>query len=82
MATDQIRDIVQSTIDATGLGIEVEDDMSLVEGGVLDSMSIVTLVQELQQTFDIDIDFADITISNFDSVNAIAEYVGARKASA
>lgn len=44
MSVEKIRDIVQSTIDAGGLGIEVEDDMSLVEGGILDSMSIVTLV--------------------------------------
>lgn len=74
----KVREIVQETIDSSGLGITVEDDMSLVEGGLLDSMSIVLLVQELQQEFDIDIDFSDITISNFDSVIALQKYVDER----
>lgn len=80
--SEKIKSIVQETIDASGLGIEVEGDMSLVEGGLLDSMSIVRLVQELQQEFDIDIDFGDITITNFDSVNVLTEYVETRKSEA
>ncbi len=82
MSAERITEIVQETIDASGLGITVDDDMSLVEGGLLDSMSIVRLVQELQQTFDVDIDFADITISNFDSISALTQYIDARKAGA
>ncbi|MEE9331538.1 MAG: acyl carrier protein [Methylophilaceae bacterium] len=80
--SEKVREIVQETIDSSGLGIEVDDEMSLIEGGLLDSMSIVKLVQELQQTFDIDIDFSDITISNFDSISALNQYVEARKAGA
>lgn len=79
---EKIRVIVQETIDASGLGIDVEDDMSLVEGGLLDSMSIVRLVQDLQQEFDIDIDFGDITITNFDSVSVLTEYVASRRSDA
>jgi len=82
MSAEKIREIVQETIDASGLDIEVDDELSLVEGGLLDSMSIVKLVQELQQAFDIDIDFSDITISNFDSIKVLTEYVEARKAGA
>ena len=74
-----VKKIIQETIDASGLDIEVDDEMSLVESGLLDSMSIVKLVQELQQTFDIDIDFADITVNNFDSVIALNKYVEAMK---
>lgn len=80
--SEKIRVIVQETIDASGLGIDVEDDMSLVEGGLLDSMSIVRLVQDLQQEFDIDIDFGDITITNFDSVSVLTEYVASRRSDA
>jgi len=82
MSVEKIREIVQETIDSSGLEIEVDDEMSLIDGGLLDSMSIVKLVQELQQTFDIDIDFADITISNFDSIAVLNEYVEARKTNA
>lgn len=79
MSIEKIREIVQATIDSSGLEIEVDDGMSLIEGGLLDSMSIVKLVQELQQTFDIDIDFSDITVSNFDSISVLNEYVEVRK---
>lgn len=79
---EKVREIVQETIDSSGLGITVDDDMSLIDGGLLDSMSIVKLVQELQQAFDIDIDFSDITISNFDSITALKQYVDVRQAAA
>ncbi len=78
----KVREIVEATIDSSALGIDVEDDLSLIDGGLLDSMSIVLLVQDLQQEFDIDIDFSDITISNFDSINALIDYVGERKLNA
>ena len=79
---EKVREIVQGTINSTGLDITVDDDMSLVEGGLLDSMSIVLLVQDLQQEFDIDIDFSDITISNFDSITLLKRYVNDRYESA
>ena len=77
---NEIRGIVQTTIESSGIEMAVEDDLSLIDGGLLDSMSIVVLVQNLQQTFDISIDFSDITVSNFDSVTALVEYVTDRKA--
>ena len=67
--------MVTESVAATGIEIEVTEDMSLVESGLLDSFSIVNLVQSLQESFDLDLDFADVTVENFDSVNALASFI-------
>ena len=70
-----IMTMVTESVAATGIEIEVTEDMSLVESGILDSFSIVALVQSLQESFDVDLDFADVTVENFDSVNALASFI-------
>lgn len=54
------------------------DDESLLESGVLDSMTMVDLIAHLEQTYAISVDEDDMIPENFDSVDAIAAYV-ARK---
>ena len=72
---DQIRSIVSEAISAAGIDVELTDDVSLIESGLLDSLSIVYVVQGLQERFEIDLDFADITLENFDSVEVITTLV-------
>jgi acyl carrier protein len=52
--------------------------VSLIESGLLDSLSIVYVVQGLQERFEIDLDFADVTLENFDSVDVITTLVSER----
>lgn len=78
--TQQVRILVQETVSVDGLDIDLEDDTSLIESGLLDSLRIVSLVQSLQSEFDLEFDFADITLENFESVNAIAACVAAQQA--
>ncbi len=75
---EKIRILVGEAVANSGIDIEIADDTSLVESGVLDSFSIVNLVQELQMSFDVDLDFADITVENFDSINALASFIGTK----
>lgn len=53
----------------------VEGDMSLIDGGLIDSLSIVQIVQSLQETFDIEIGVSDMVIDNFDTVDAITTFI-------
>lgn len=48
---------------------------NLVTDGILDSFDVVTLVTELNNTFDIEITASDMVFENFDSVSAIMALV-------
>jgi len=72
---EAIRKLVSTTIEMTGAEVDLTDEMSLIDSGILDSLSIVALVQGLQGEFDIEFDFFDITLENFGSVSAISNFV-------
>lgn len=68
---EKIKEILQ--------GIRPEFDFStsedFIEDGFLDSFDLVTLVSELDETFDISIDGLDIVPENFMTVETIANVV-------
>ena len=55
---------------------EVLDETdSLLERGLIDSVGIINLVSLLEETYRIEIDDDDLMPENFDSLNAIKNYV-------
>ena len=81
---DELRDRVhailgEAILAATGMDLELTDELSLIDSGLLDSLSIVSVVQALQDAFDIEIDFADVSLENFDSLGVIVPFVASRK---
>lgn len=54
---------------------DFEGSDNFVEDGYLDSFDIVTLVSELETTFDIVIDGLDVLPENFETVQAICNMV-------
>ena len=58
------------------LHVEVPDPgTDLVEGGILDSLMLVDLLVQLEQTFDVTVDVEDLTLDNFRTVERIGAYV-------
>ncbi|WP_462426007.1 phosphopantetheine-binding protein [Anaerotignum lactatifermentans] len=55
--------------------VDFEDNKELVDSGELDSFDIVTLVGELCDAYDIEIDADEIVPENFNSVEAIMALV-------
>lgn len=55
--------------------VDFEKETALVTNGVLDSVDIVTLISELEDTFSISISMEDIIPGNFDSASKIWEMV-------
>lgn len=49
------------------------ENVDFIEEGMLDSFDVVTLVDELQEQFDVKIDGVDIISSNFSSIEKIEE---------
>ena len=52
-------------------GVNFENETGLIEKRILDSMSIVRLVQAINDEFDIEITVSDLVPENFDSVEAM-----------
>jgi acyl carrier protein len=59
--------------------LPLADDTSLLETGILDSLSLLKLVVFLEERFGITMGDTDLLPDNFASVNAICAYVRARQ---
>ena len=55
--------------------IEFENEKKLMDEGVLDSFDVVSIISELNDTFDIHIRVNHLTPENFNSVEAIMALV-------
>ena len=64
--------------DSTGLSF---DTMLFVEG-ILDSMGFALLLDYLEETFKISPEDSDLVESNFESINAITEYILSKQTAA
>lgn len=70
------KELVQKTLIEVKQGLEGNiDSQSLITDGLLDSFDIISLITELEEVFDIEIDPEDVVSENFESVDAIAALV-------
>ena len=56
-------------------GVDYENETDLIGHGVLDSITMVTLVLQLSDEFDVDISPVDITPENFKTVQTIYDMI-------
>ena len=54
---------------------DLEALTDIIEGGYLDSFELMSLIAQLNEVFDIEIDVDEIVPENFNSVDAIAAMV-------
>jgi acyl carrier protein len=59
--------------------LPLADDASLLDNGILDSLSLLRLVVYLEERFGITVGDADLLPENFASVQAICGYLRARQ---
>ena len=59
--------------------VEIDENSSLIKGGIIDSFSIVALRNWLQKEYEITISDDQGTVENFETVTKIIELVNARK---
>ena len=55
--------------------VDFEKEKLLIDGSVLDSFDIITIVQEMNEAFDIDIDVEMLEPYNFNTIEAMMELI-------
>lgn len=55
--------------------VDFERETALIDDGILGSFDITSLVNELMDVFDVELDMADLEPENFNSAEAIYEYI-------
>lgn len=68
---DKVLEILREIDDS----VDYEKEMNLIDGHILDSFGVITLVAELEDEFDISIEAAEMVPENFNSAKAIWEMV-------
>lgn len=55
--------------------VDFKSEKKLIDGGVLDSFDIISIVNGLDEEFDIDIDIDDLEPENFNTIEAMYELI-------
>ncbi len=72
----QVENLVAAFLqESYGNEIQIDSNQSLINSGMIDSLSIVSFVQKLQSAFDIDVYSAELTVENFDTIHKISQFV-------
>lgn len=56
-------------------GVDFEKETALVDDGILESLDIVSVVTEIMDVFDVEIDVDDLLPENFNSVDAMLSLI-------
>jgi acyl carrier protein len=72
---DQLRSYLATNVLFSNDGYPYPDDASLLENGVVDSMSVMELVMFTEKTFSIGISDREIIPANFDTVENLAAFI-------
>ena len=56
-------------------GIDFEQEQSLIDDGLVDSLDLVSIVTELMDAFDVEISVEDLQPENFNTVDAMVELI-------
>lgn len=52
-------------------GVDYENEESLIDGRILDSLTILSLISEIEEVFDVEIPAVEIIPKNFNSVKSM-----------
>ncbi|CAD0187038.1 hypothetical protein RUESEDTHA_03949 [Ruegeria sp. THAF57] len=70
-----LRHFVQTTLLG---GRSVTDDEELLLSGMIDSLGVMSLVSFIEQTYQIEVPFVDVTLENMGTIKAIMDFAETR----
>jgi acyl carrier protein len=71
----KIKEYIATNLLFSPEGFNYPDNASFLKEGIIDSIGVMELVSFVQTTFKIDVDQAEVTPDNFDSVVRLAAFV-------
>ncbi len=74
-----IESFIRNEILFEDTSVSLPPDMDLIDGGILDSLALLRLIEFVEESFGIAIEGDDIDASNFQTINRIRDFVGERK---
>ena len=77
MDLNEIKSFIKDVIEES-TGSSVEYDTMLFDEEILDSMSILYLIGELESKFDVELPPDEVVQTNYETVDKIAEYVDSK----
>ena len=77
MDLNEIKSFIKDVIEES-TGSSVEYDTMLFDEEILDSMSILYLIGELEGKFDVELPPDEVVQTNYETVDKIAEYVASK----
>ncbi len=73
-----LKDDILQVLASLGKEVAQSDAESLTASGILDSLSILELIDSLEDKFDVMFDEEDLTLDNFSAISRIETLVQAR----
>ena len=74
-----IRNYILESFLFTDDGSQLQDDVSFLEEGIVDSTGVLELVMFVEETFGLEVDDEEVVPENFDSVERLARYIRQRR---
>ena len=71
----QVRELINQVLGQA----DIDDTTDLIDTGVLDSLALVSLIMELEMTFDFTVSYDDLEVDAFRSILSITSFVSASK---
>lgn len=75
MNETEVREEIKEILQTLHEDVDFEAEEALVDGKILDSFDLVTLVTELGEAFDINITAKDFVVENFNSLDRLTKMV-------
>lgn len=60
-------------------GVDFEKETALIDDGILESLDIVSIVGEIMDKFDVELNVDDLVPENFNSVQAMMDLIESRR---
>lgn len=73
---DTIRQTIKDIFTANNIDISnIDENKSLIESGIIDSMTYVNILLEIEDSLNIEIDFENVDLASIVSINGLCNYI-------